>query len=96
MPRPYNQFTPEEDRAILSGRPVPEVAAEIGHTPEAVHGRLYGLRHGVGRGGRRRWEQHEDRAIMAEDRPDDGTLADMLDRSALAIRVRRHLLRKQP
>lgn len=44
-------------------------------------------------GGYRYWEQEEDRAIMAEDRPTDRELAEKLGRSVQAIQVRRTRLR---
>ena len=42
--RPRHRWTPAEDAAVLSGRPLKEIASEIGRTYEAIKVRRYNQR----------------------------------------------------
>lgn len=94
--RRYRPFTAAEDALILD----PEVnltalAADLDRSIGALSNRRYALRHNLLDRPRQAWGQEDDRRIMAEDRPDDLTLANEMDRSVAAIQVRRCLLKKR-
>lgn len=87
--RTYRPFTPADDQVITQNRPAADVAAEINRSVAQVYHRRHNLKGGTGVRPRQAWDQAHDKAITAPDRPADIVLAAQLNRSVVAIQVRR-------